>query len=122
MTKKIRQLVYEKYEGHCAYCGMLIHINNMQVDHIKPKRNFSIDKRKGYQCLTDIDDINNLNPSCGGCNNFKSAMSLDEFRSELQKQVERARRYSVNFRLAEKYKQIQIFEFPIKFYFETHGE
>lgn len=42
MTKKvsngfIRQAVYAKYNGHCAYCGCEIDYNDMQVDHIEPK-------------------------------------------------------------------------------------
>ena len=51
-----RQKVYEKYNGHCAYCGKAIAIRDMQVDHILPKRNGG------------TDDIDNLNPSCRLCN------------------------------------------------------
>ena len=34
-----RQKVYDKYNGHCAYCGKPITIKDNQVDHILPKRN-----------------------------------------------------------------------------------
>lgn len=30
-SKKIRQLVYDKYGGHCAYCGREIAYKDMQV-------------------------------------------------------------------------------------------
>ena len=37
MNKNIRQAVYAKYNGHCAYCGCEIGYKDMQVDHIEPK-------------------------------------------------------------------------------------
>ena len=32
----MRQRVYDKYDGHCAYCGREIKMSEMQVDHIIP--------------------------------------------------------------------------------------
>jgi 5-methylcytosine-specific restriction endonuclease McrA len=112
-----RQKVLNKCGGHCAYCGDEITLKTMQIDHIMPKLFF------GFGCEEDIpnygvDDIINLNPSCRKCNNFKNVWSLEEFRRELEVQVERARKYSVNFRMAEKFNQIQINKQPIIFYFE----
>lgn len=41
ISKKVRQLVYDKCGGHCAYCGKEIAYKDMQVDHIIPLlRNF----------------------------------------------------------------------------------
>lgn len=123
MKKKIRKQVFEKCGGRCAYCGDEITLKTMQKDHIIPKRNFT----EHYYCPVlekvtkidyDVDDIRNLTPSCRVCNNFKTAMSLEEFRRELESQIERARRYSVNFRMAEKFGLIQAEEKPIVFYFE----
>ncbi len=31
-----RQQVYDKCDGHCAYCGVEITLKQMQVDHIQP--------------------------------------------------------------------------------------
>lgn len=56
MNKKIREMIYTKYNGHCAYCGMELEIKDMQVDHIIPQR------------LGGGDDTGNLNPSCRLCN------------------------------------------------------
>jgi 5-methylcytosine-specific restriction endonuclease McrA len=36
LTKEIRELVYNKCGGHCAYCGVEITSKQMQVDHIEP--------------------------------------------------------------------------------------
>mgnify|MGYP004487825509 CR=1 FL=1 len=33
-TKEERKLVYQMYDGHCAYCGCKLELKEMQVDHI----------------------------------------------------------------------------------------
>lgn len=123
MKKEIRKQAHEKCGGRCAYCGEEVTLKTMQVDHIIPKKYFT----ERYWCsglqevITtdyDVDDMKNLNPSCRACNNFKGVFSLESFRQELGKQVERARRYSVNFRMAEKFGLVQVAERPIVFYFE----
>ena len=106
MKKSERQAVYQKYSGRCAYCGDEIEYNAMQVDHIKPKE------------YGGADHFDNYNPSCRACNNFKNVWKVEEFRRELQEQVKRAKRYSVNFRMAEKYGLIAVIDEPIIFYFE----
>lgn len=124
IKKETRQQVFEKCGGRCAYCAEEITLKTMQVDHIIPKRYFS----EHYYCEVteqvtktdyDVDDMQNLNPSCRACNNFKGVWSFEAFRRELESQVARARRYSVNFRMAEKFGLIKVEEKPIIFYFET---
>ena len=36
IPKSLRLKVYDKYRGHCAYCGKEIVMKDMQVDHIIP--------------------------------------------------------------------------------------
>lgn len=67
-----RYAVYNKYGGHCAYCGKKIEIKDMQVDHFKPKRAWNGDD--------GTDDFSNLMPSCRRCNHYKRANSLELFR------------------------------------------
>ena len=44
MNKSDREKVYDKYSGHCAYCGKPITLQSMQVDHIIPKaRGWKVD-------------------------------------------------------------------------------
>ena len=78
----------------------------MQVDHIKASY------------CGGSDDMDNLNPACRPCNNYKLTYSIEELRHEISRQVDRARRYSVNFRLAERYGLIAITGNPVVFYFE----
>lgn len=34
LTKSERTAIYNKYSGHCAYCGKEIEYKDMQVDHL----------------------------------------------------------------------------------------
>ena len=112
-----RQEVHGKYSGHCAYCGWLISVKDMQVDHIIPKRNF----HKG-RINYDVNDIKNLNPACRVCNNWKHTWSIEEFRREIGEQVDRAFKTSSNFRMALRYGQIKLTQSKIVFYFERLKE
>jgi len=119
-----RQIVYEKYDKHCAYCGKLLEYKQMQVDHLIPKARWS-KKRSCFvfgnkQIFTEfkVNDIENLMPSCVKCNKFKGSMMLETFRKELKKQVGVLKRNSTQFNRALMFDQIQITEKPIVFYFE----
>lgn len=59
MNKEKRQLVYKKYDGHCAYCGKKIDYKDMQVDHIIPLCRYGGDKNAANR-------IENLCPLCRG--------------------------------------------------------
>lgn len=109
-----RQKIYQKYGGRCAYCGENIAFKAMQVDHFWPQF------LSHFQPYLDKDREDNLMPSCRKCNNFKGGMRPEDFRSELQKQVERLRK-NAQFDRALRFGQVNITETPIVFYFETVG-
>ena len=50
-----RKKVYEKYNGHCAYCGCEITLEVMQVDHLIPMQFYDIYKAQGI----DLDTFDN---------------------------------------------------------------
>lgn len=107
IPKNLRDSVKRKYDGRCGYCG-----DNppaLQIDHIHPVSHGGNDA------------LENLMPSCFSCNNYKLNRSLEQFRGDLSQQVYRARQYSINFRLAERFRQIESKESPIVFYFETQA-
>jgi len=106
-----RQNIYNKCNGHCAYCGKEISIKEMQVDHMWPQflSHFERDLDKNRE--------ENLMPSCRKCNNFKSGMRLEEFRRELSFQIKRLKQ-NAQFNRALRFGQITISEKPIIFYFE----
>lgn len=113
MTKKLRQLVHKKYNGHCAYCGKKIEMSEMQVDHIEPQR--------PYNGQGGTDEINNLNPSCRRCNHYKRAHHLEEYRKMIRTIHERTQDIYIC-KVAEDYGVIKIEPWDGKFYFEKVGE
>lgn len=106
MNKRTREIVYNKYNGRCAYCGDKIEIKDMQVDHVVPKR------------LGGLDEVTNYNPSCRLCNHYKRATELEVWRKYfLGEIVKRLRKFYI-FKVAEKYGMIEVREWDGKFYFE----
>ena len=61
---KIRAIVFDKCGGKCAYCGVDL-VKGWNVDHIKP------------QIFGGTNDLENLNPSCKDCNNYKCHTDLE---------------------------------------------
>ena len=104
-----RQKVYDKYNGHCAYCGKAIKIKDMQVDHILPKRNGG------------TNDIDNLNPSCRLCNHYKRAADIETFRNGLLGGLIKRLMKIYIFRVALDYGMITINGWDKKFYYERNG-
>ena len=117
MKKETRQLVYEKYNGHCAYCGCSIDIKEMQVDHFISKLTLKLKSNYIYT-NKEINDIDNLMPSCRVCNKWKSSHSLEQFRKEIGEQLRRLNEYSSNYRFAKKYNLVEETPHDIVFYFE----
>lgn len=118
LNKKLRQEVYDKYNGHCAYCGCEIEIKDMQVDHIVPKFRNNEMWHQGEICS---DDISNLNPSCRMCNYYKRMDSLEGFRERLTDILIRNVRRPFDYRLALKYGLVKEDVKKVKFYFESQG-
>lgn len=115
LNKKLRQKVYNKYNGHCAYCGCKIEYKDMQIDHIVPKyRN----NEKWHQGEIGTDDMANLNPSCRMCNYYKGMYSLEQFRENLSTMLIANVRRPFDYRLALRYGLVMENIHPIKFYFE----
>lgn len=121
-----RQKVFNKCEGHCAYCGEEIELKEMQVDHIIPvsfffqhiKSKNRIPSFLLHLTEVDVNHIDNLFPTCRVCNKWKSAHDLEFFRKEIGEQVRRLNDYSSNYRMAKRYGQIEETIKPITFYFE----
>ena len=108
MTKAQRREVYDKCGGHCAYCGKAIPYEDMQVDHIIPRR-------KGGQ-----DDIGNYNPACRRCNHYKDSLGLEQFRGLIKALPDRLRKIYI-FKVAEDFGIIRVKGWDGVFYFEKGG-
>lgn len=110
IPKNIREQVYRKCNGHCAYCGCELDYKDMQVDHV-----ISVYGNDGSN------DIENLMPSCRMCNLYKSTFSIEVFRKHLEVLHERLRKPFI-YRLALKYGLISEHKKDVVFYFEKEKE
>ena len=106
ITKAERQQVYEKYNGHCAYCGGRIEYKDMQVDHMTPLR------------LGGADDMSNYMPACRSCNHYKRGNSLEGFRKMIEEIPNKLNRDSYIFRVGLRYGNVECIARPIMFYYE----
>lgn len=106
LTRVEREKVYNRCNGHCAYCGIKMDFKEMQVDHEYPI------SRGGD------DEIVNMLPACRSCNHRKSEETVDEFRKSVEKQLFCLERDSVTYKNAVRFGQIVPVPHKIIFYFE----
>lgn len=110
IPQSVRQTVYQKYGGRCAYCGCELEYKDMQVDHVQ-----SVYWNNGGN------EIENLMPACRMCNFYKSTYDLEKFRGQLRMLTERLEK-SFIYRLAKKYGIVEEHDRDIQFYFEKEEE
>ena len=120
IKKEIRQQVYDKYNGHCAYCGQKLEFNKMQVDHFIPV--YWTDDKLKDRYEEDVEVIENYMPACRRCNFYKSTKSLENFRYDLTNRLLNNLRKTFNYQLALQYGIIKENVEPVKFYFEKGKE
>ena len=108
-TKEQRKLVYQMYDGHCAYCGCELELKDMQVDHFN-----------SVYAYDGKDELENYMPSCRQCNFYKSTGTAEQFRQNLKETMLRGLKKTFQYRLLVKYDLIQENDKEIKFYFEEH--
>lgn len=107
-----RKKVYNKYDGHCAYCGIELKDESgkyMQVDHKHPKQN------------RGTDDFDNLMPACLKCNNYKSGWLIENYRTALKETIIKLERITL-WRNAIRFGMIEIKEWDGLFYFEKYNK
>lgn len=96
ISKIVRQHVYEKYNGHCAYCGCELDIKDMQVDHLDSVYRAECEGR-------EVDNsIDNFMPACRQCNFYKGTSTIYEFRKKITN-LKRTALIAFQVRLAQKY-------------------
>lgn len=100
-----RQAVHDRCNGRCGYCGRMITVKEMQVDHMKPF------------CFGGTNDLSNLMPACGVCNHYKGARTVEEFRQLLEGLHLRVAKVYIH-KVASAYGMAELRQFDSKFYFE----
>lgn len=115
-------MVYDKYNGHCAYCGKKLNIGEMQVDHAIPLAGvwYGKDRKKVADMIEDdsINSIENLMPACRACNYYKGVGDIEQFRSRIKTQLSHSCIDTFQARLAMQFGMIEYHKWDGKFYFE----
>lgn len=120
MKREDRIKIYDKFDGHCAYCGKKIEYKDMQVDHVVAKhRGYADDTLEHYDIKRGTDEMDNLVPSCRACNFRKGTMTIEQFRNEIRRQCEGIIKRSFQVRQSMDYGLLEYHhDKPIVFYFE----
>ncbi len=109
LTKQERKIVYNKCNGHCAYCGCGLKYENMQVDHVIPLNGFAVQGE---------DTLDNMLPSCRSCNHYKGMTQLEDFRKMVEDMPRVLMRDSVTYKNAVRFGLVKPDPHPVEFYFE----
>lgn len=114
VSKKLRQKLWERYEGRCAYCGRSIDYKDMQVDHYYPqcKEKFYLRRFK-----IDVHAEANLMPTCRRCNHYKRARTPKQFKELMYTLHERIEAIYI-LKVAVDFGMVTVQPFDGKFYFE----
>jgi len=121
---KERDLIFNKYEGKCAYCGCEL-VKGWHVDHVKPVRRekkWDHEKRKFVTTGNmdhENDVIENKYPACASCNINKHSMSLEEFRKLISGFMTHLNERNTQYKIAKRYGLVTETIKQVKFYFET---
>ena len=110
----VRETVFKKYGGKCAYCGIELDFNNCNIDHIEPLR------RKEYKLPKGANEISNYNPSCVSCNCSKGVLSIEKWREAIHHKLVSINRDSASYRILKRYELIEETGRRAVFYFEDY--
>lgn len=118
LSPKVREAVYQKYDGHCAYCGKKLNYKEFQVDHLIPIQRETFGKYTEEQ----LERFENYMPTDRVCNHYKRAHSLETFRRYIEEIPMKLDRDNYIYRIGKKYNLIEEHPRKIKFYFEEIEE
>ena len=114
MKKELRKQIYNKYNGHCAYCGKVISYDEMQVDHLIPRR---LKEKYGED---KIECFENYMPACRRCNHYKRGNSIEAFRSAIEQIPNKLYRDNYIYKVAEDFGIVKSnYNSEVKFWFEN---
>ena len=96
-SKSVRERIYQKYDGHCAYCGRAIEYKGMQIDHYFPQCKARFYARR--------------------CNHYKRARTPKQFKELMQTLHERLEAIYI-LKVAVDFGMVTVQPFDGLFYFE----
>ena len=115
MTKNQRQLIFDKYDGKCAYCGCVL-VKVWHVDHLKPIRRKKY--KKGECRYPQRECMDNCMPACASCNINKHAMKLEQYRQLVEGFMKHLNERNTQYKIAKRFGLVVEQVKPVIFYFE----
>lgn len=116
-----RHTIFNKYHGHCSYCGCELSEDHFAVDHIDPIfRKHSDVEINGWGREKGKDEMDNYNPCCMSCNSSKSTYTLEKWRKEISLKFDRCARDCSSYNLLLRFNLIEEKRDNILFYFEKN--
>lgn len=112
LTTEERMQVFNKFSGHCAYCGKEIAYKDMQVDHLEPL------KGRNHKTVEELETMENYMPACRMCNHYKRANTLEGWRKMIETIPEKLEKGSYIYRVGKQYGLVKENKQAVKFYFE----
>jgi 5-methylcytosine-specific restriction endonuclease McrA len=112
----MREAVYNKYDGHCAYCGKELEHKGWQLDHLIPYQR----ERFGRYTEEQIECFENYMPACRRCNHYKRAHSLEVFRRYIKEIPEKLKETNYIYKVGLDYGIIEEHNWNGQFYFEWY--
>jgi 5-methylcytosine-specific restriction endonuclease McrA len=113
--------IHQKFGGHCSYCGSILELKKMQIDHFVPiYRGWENRILEGFGLERGQETEENLFPSCARCNRWKSTWNIEQFRREIESQIERLNKRSSNYRMAKDFELVRETEKKVIFFFEKY--
>jgi hypothetical protein len=124
LTKKQREALKQKYDGHCAYCGEILGAL-WHADHLKPvERQSAYEETSGRLVQTgqlakpEHDVLENHMPACPTCNMSKGQKPLEVWRDWLTGHIVSLNKYHAVYRMVKRFGLVQETGIPVIFYFE----
>lgn len=129
LSKLQRAAVFAMFDGHCAYCGIVLTEKGWHADHVEPiYRQMTYVKgtegrpsrfvHKGACYKPENERNDNYFPACRRCNLHKSNYGLEDWRRYLERSAEILRNNYSTFRAAERFNLVAVAETKVVFYFE----
>lgn len=113
LKKAEREKVRLKYEGCCAYCGVILG-DRWHADHLEP-----VIRQAGKEAdHPENHDIGNMMPACAPCNISKGRQTLEGWRQWLAGHINSLNSYTPIYRIAKAYGLIAETGAAVVFHFE----
>jgi len=135
VSKKDRQIVFDKFGGRCAYCGCEL-LKGWHVDHADPvlrvtryltdenNRRVWCHVKGGYKTEQYLehpenDVLENYMPACASCNILKSGGTIEHLRTSITNFIKSLNAYTNQYKFAKRYGLVVETDKPVTFYFES---